>query len=283
MPETTQISSPAIAVKPLAKPQPFIKWAGGKRLVVEKYRPYLPSAYAAYHEPFLGGGAVFFDLEPELAILSDVNPEIVNAYIQIRDNLDEVIKGLTLAAEMNCKEFYYEVRDRYPADANDFKQAIRFLYLNKTAFNGLYRKSKKSGFNVPYGSYKKPRICDAENLVACHEALQGVTLTCQEFKAAADSVQAGDFVYFDPPYHGTFTGYTEFGFTESDQEELAGVFKTCVEKGAYALLSNSDTDLVRSLYKDFEIVSIQEHRHISAKNKGRGRKPCVLVIGGERA
>lgn len=279
----TQSTTPAIAIKPLQKPEPFLKWAGGKRFVVQKYKPHIPTAYATYHEPFLGGGAVFFELEPELAVLSDVNPEVINAYIQIRDNFQEVVRGLTLAAEMNSRDFYYDVRDNFPADADDFKRAVRFLYLNKTCFNGLYRESKKSGFNVPYGSYKKPNICDYENLLACHNALQDVEIKCQSFEVAAEAVQAGDFVYFDPPYHGVFTSYTRFGFSESDQEKLAEVFKSCVDKGAYVLLSNSDTSLVRGLYKDFEIVSVQEPQCISAKNTGRGRKPCVLVVGGKSA
>lgn len=278
MPQTTPI-----AIAPLQKPAPFLKWAGGKRVVLEQYKEFFPTAYHTFREPFLGGGAVFFHLEPEMAVLSDINPHVTNAYTQIRDNVEAIIAGLELSKREHCKDFYKQVRDNFPEDASPFQQAIRFLYLNKTCFNGLYRENSKGRFNVPMGSYRNPKICDRENLLACSAALQGIDIRCQGFDAIVDQVEAGDFVYFDPPYHDTFAKYTRFDFSGSDQERLAISFKEVVSKGAYALLSNSDTPLIRELYKDFQIVQIIEPQFISAKGSGRGKKPCVLVVGGNYA
>ena len=185
-----------------AEPAPFLKWAGGKRQLLEQFERYFPApgTYGVYHEPFLGGGAVFFHLLPARAVLSDLNPELVEAYQVVRDDVEGVIRRLR--GFRNEEEFYYEVRGRDPQALTPPERVARMLYLNRTCFNGLYRLNSSGRFNVPFGRYRLPRICQTASLRAASRALAGVELRVQPFEAVLDSAQPGDLVYLDPPYQG---------------------------------------------------------------------------------
>ena len=267
---------------PEGKALPFVKWAGGKRSIIPTIKEFLPENINKYHEPFVGGGAVFFAFENriESATLADLNEELVIAYLSISKHTEEVIEALQKHAKNHEKKGYYaKVRDKQkPKDPASI--AARFIYLNKTCFNGLYRVNKSGKFNVPQGKYKNPKICDPINLNNVARVLAKATIRIGQFDKTI-SPENGDFIYCDPPYDGTFAGYQAEGFGNSDQERLKSSVDRWTEKGASVMLSNSDTSFIRNLYKDYHIHSITAYRHISSNGDTRGENPEVLITNYE--
>jgi DNA adenine methylase len=274
------------AAEPAARP--FLKWAGGKAKLMPQLRPLLPKRYGRYHEPFLGGGAMYFELAPLRARLADRNQELIVTWSAVQDDPELLIKYLS---EFRYdREEYYRVRAIDPADLTYAQAAARMIYLNKCGFNGLYRVNSKGKFNVPFGRYDDPVICDAENIRACHQQLlrpaaggaRDVQLFTAPFEKVLGIAERGDFVYFDPPYVPTsdtarFTAYGSEGFGEADQRRLADVFRELSDDGVLCMLSNSDTPLVRELYADYPIREVTRSGNISSNAKGRGRVTEVVV------
>jgi len=261
------------------RPSPFLKWAGGKNKLIKQYSPFFPKKFQKYFEPFLGGGAVFFHLSPKNAYLSDSNEELINCYLQIKDNPEELM-GLLAIHKMNHndsdKEYYYKIRGMDPDRLNSIKRAARLIYLNKTCYNGLYRVNSQGLFNVPFGRYKNPGIYNPENILAASRMLKSIEIETTDFMDIAEKTGKGDLVYFDPPYHplsitSSFTDYTSrFSYFGDDaQRELSGLFKHLHKEGCFVMLSNSDTPLVRNLYDDFYMHPIMAPRFINSKAEGR--------------
>ncbi len=252
---------------------PVLKWAGGKRALLGQYEPHFPITFRAYHEPFVGGGAIFFHLRPRLeqaVHLSDVNAELINLYRALRDQLPAVTKRLEEHRRRHSSDYYYKIRSVHPDKLDAIRRAARLLYLNKTCYNGLYRVNARGYFNVPLGRYTNPTILDRERLQAASAALQGVELRQEGFEQVLERAGEGDLVYFDPPYQpltrtANFTSYTADSFAESDQARLAEVYRELDRRGVQVLLSNSDTPLVRELYQGFTLHEIQAPRFINSK------------------
>ncbi len=253
------------------KMYPFVKWAGGKSQLLSRIDTFIPTYFRRYFEPFLGGGAVFlhtinknnihFD-----AFLSDLNEELINAYIVVKSNVERLIEILIIYEEDYKKspaKFYYSLRDdAIPLKRNVIERAARFITLNKTCYNGLYRVNRQGKFNVPMGRYKNPCICDQGNLRNISKVLQGsqIHIELGDYKRILlENAREGDFIYLDPPYDpmsrtANFTRYTDNGFTDEDQYELARLFKKLDDRKCMVLLSNSYTSLVKELYYDFENI-----------------------------
>lgn len=269
------------SVRQTVSPRPFLKWAGGKGQLIQQYTRYFPKKYQTYYEPFLGGGAVFFFLAPPAAVLTDINPELINAYRCVRDNVEKLIERLEEHQRKHEKDYYYEVRQA--KGLNNIEKAARLIYLNKTCFNGLYRENSKGEFNVPIGKYKNPKICNPELLRSVSSALQNAQLSVRPFENILDyASSADDFVYFDPPYHplsptSNFTAYSRASFSQDDQIRLKGVFAELAEQGVKVMLSNSDCKFVRELFSDFNIHSISASRLINSNARKRGRISEVLI------
>lgn len=272
------------------KPKPFVKWVGGKRQLLKQFRElnlYPPECFNpesnTYFEPFVGGGAVFFDLLPKHAELSDTNRELVMTYNVIKDNVDSLIKSLK--KHIYNKEYYLGVRAQDINELSDIEIASRFIFLNRTGFNGMYRVNKSGQFNVPFGRYKNPLICDENNLRKVSEALQGITITHRDYKDVLELAKIGDFIYFDPPYYplnptSSFTAYTAKGFFEKEQIELRDTFVKLHERGCFVMLSNSDTPFINELYSGLEGVSVNKiiaGRAINSKGSKRGKINEVLI------
>ena len=265
-------------------PKPFLKWVGGKRQLLEQFAPLLPKKYRAYHEPFVGGAAMFFDLrsrQPDLpATLSDVNSELVDCYMAIRDQVEHVLAALK--SHKHDSDYFYEVRKIRPADLTLPERAARTIFLNKCGYNGLFRVNKSGQFNVPFGRYDKPNFLDEPNLRACADALAGATIVHGDFSTVLDRAKKGDFVYFDPPYvplsrTADFTAYIPGGFGEHQQKALAAIFSKLAKSGVHVMLSNSDTPFVRELYGAFDIQTVSASRSVNSKGTGRGKTNEVLV------
>ena len=272
------------------KPKPFVKWVGGKRQLLKQFRElnlYPPECFNpesnTYFEPFVGGGAVFFDLLPKHAELSDTNRELVITYNVIKDNVDGLIK--LLKKHIYNKEYYLGVRAQDINELSDIEIASRFIFLNRTGFNGMYRVNKNGQFNVPFGRYKNPLICDENNLRKVSEVLQGITITHRDYKDVLELAKIGDFIYFDPPYYplnptSSFTAYTAKGFFEKEQIELRDTFVKLHERGCFVMLSNSDTPFINELYSGLEGVSVNKiiaGRAINSKGSKRGKINEVLI------
>lgn len=264
--------------------KPFVKWAGGKRQLISELLGHSPENFNNYYEPFLGGGALFFKLslmgKIKHAYLNDASASLIHAYKTIKEKPSELIAELNSGKYLNDKETFLKIRAEQPKD--EVKATARFIYLNKTAFNGLYRVNSSGEFNVPFGKYNNPKILDEENILAVSEALQKDELTRIDFEKAVASARKGDFVYFDPPYHpvsktSSFTNYTKGSFTEKDQVRLANKFKELHEKGVFVMLSNSYAPLILELYKDFNISVVNATRMINCKAEGRGKVREVII------
>ena len=263
-----------------ARPRPFLKWAGGKGRLIEQLRPLLPAPFKRYFEPFAGGAALFFALGPERASLTDVNEELIDCYRTIRDHVEDVIDAL--GQHRYEPKHYYRVRALDPQGLGLADRAARTIFLNKTGYNGLYRVNRAGKFNVPIGRYTNPRVCDPENLRACSAALQGVELERRDFAEQVARAKKGDFVYFDPPYDPTsatsaFTSYAPGGFGLDGQERLAAVFAALASRGVHAVLSNSDTPLIRELYRPYRVVPVLAARSINSRGSRRGKVGEVVV------
>jgi DNA adenine methylase len=272
--------------------QPFIKWVGGKRGLLSQILPLLPKEFNNYFEPFVGGGALFFELfsqgllKNKKAYLFDINSELINTYNTVKANPEKLIDELEKFKKEHCKEFYYEIRawDREDdfLQKNELLRASRFIYLNKTCFNGLYRVNKKNQNNVPMGSYKNPNICDEDTIYNASEALQNAIIKNISYKEVVNYTNENDLVYFDPPYYplnptSSFTSYSEFEFLGQEQSELFEVFEKLVKQNVNVLHSNSDTEFIKDLYKEYDINTIQANRFINSKSSGRRKISEVLV------
>lgn len=283
----------AATVVPLARPQPFLKWAGGKRQLLPVLLPRIPSLQNAYyHEPFLGGGALFFALcaqgrlDPKRAHLADINPELINAYQVVRDKIDMLVRELSY--HRNEEDHYYQVRAWDPAQLGSVERAARLIYLNKTCFNGLFRENRKGQFNVPFGHYAHPSICDESSLRAASAALQGTSLRVSTFDETIQHVQKGDFVYFDPPYApisrtSSFAQYHAGGFDEQAHVRLAHMAEQMGTAGVHVMLSNSTAPWLYDLYKNFYVEEVYANRSINSRALGRGRIKELLVHAGPYA
>jgi DNA adenine methylase len=255
--------------------RPIIKWAGGKwHLLPRLQRSFPPrEQIRRYFEPFIGGAAVFFALQHPHSILSDNNIELINLYQVVRDHVSDLI--VALQGHVNDVDHYYRVRAQEPATLTPIERAARLIYLNKTCYNGLYRVNRHGQFNVPFGRYRNPTICDAANLQAASTALQRATIRHGDYATVLRDAAAGDFIYFDPPYHpvsktANFTSYTEGQFGPDEQARLAAEFARLHRAGCYVMASNSDTPLIRELYAGFSIATITANRAINCKANGRG-------------
>lgn len=300
-------------VAPAPSPRPFLKWAGGKRQLLPVLRAYYPAEIAGYHEPFLGSGAVFFDLWAQGRLssarvsLSDENPDLVGCYLRVRDSADAVIAELERLARGHATggaTFYYDVRDgRFnPArtawavaggapDSYGPDLAAMLLYLNRTGYNGLFRLNRSGGYNVPAGRYARPRIVDPARIHAAAAALSapGVTVNCTPFDAVSARACPGDFVYFDPPYAplgptSNFRQYTARGFSDADQERLQVLTVTLARRGVHVLLSNSSAESIERLYggrsaisAGFSIRRVPARRCINTRPDRRGPVDELVV------
>jgi DNA adenine methylase len=265
------------------EPKPFLKWAGGKGQLLEQFAPHIPD-FRVYHEPFVGGGALFFRLRPKRASLTDINEELINCYRAVCDDCESVIRLLRRHAREHCKDYYYHVRALpQERDLSPTERAARLIYLNRTCYNGLYRVNSKGEFNVPFGRYKNPTICDEDLLRAASAALASARIEVAPFDSVLKRAKRGHFVYFDPPYHplsrtSYFTSYSADGFGEEDQIRLRDVFAELARRGVAAMLSNSYSPLVLDLYRGFRIEKVFASRSINSNSGRRGRIPEALVL-----
>lgn len=269
--------------------KPVLKWVGGKTQLLEEIKKHIPTSYDRYFEPFVGGGAVVFDIQPTNAYINDSNVELINVYKQIKRNPLKLIKLLEEHKKNHNEEYYYKIRnldrdkDIYQ-NLTELYKASRFIYLNKTGYNGLYRVNKNNEFNVPMGSYKNPLICDKEAILdLSHYLKKGrVNIKTIDFEKFLYQTKENDFVYLDPPYYplsetSSFTNYSKDGFSKEDQIRLKETCDKLNEKGVKFLLSNSDTAFIHELYKDYEIIKVKARRSINSKGDARGEIFEVMV------
>jgi DNA adenine methylase len=270
--------------------QPFLKWAGGKRQLLPEIRKYIPSKFKRYFEPFIGGGAVLFDLQPKRAVINDINEEIINVYETIRSDVDALIADLK--KHKNDVDYYYKLREsdresRYK-NFSKVKRASRIIYLNKTCYNGLFRVNSQGQFNVPFGNYGNPNIVNEVILRAVSHYLNvpgvDVRFLNVDFEVAVKEAKKDAFVYFDPPYYpisnsASFTGYSLDGFNERDQIRLKELCDDLHIRGCKFLLSNSDCGFIRDLYKGYKdkFVKIEATRNINSVGSGRGKIAELLI------
>jgi len=263
------------------KTTPFLKWAGGKTQLLAELRELVPKEFNKYIEPMVGGGALFFSLKPSKAVLGDSNEELIDCYRVVRDSVEDLIRELKKFR--NSERYFYRIRSQNPNELAPIKKAARFIYLNKTCYNGLYRVNKEGKFNVPFGRRKNPTICDEENLRAAHAALQGVELEAGDYKEILRKhAKKGDFIYLDPPYYplggyADFKRYTKEFFYEEDHIELRDEFCRLANIGCYVVLTNSNTEYVRDLYKGFEYTAVDTKRNISSKSSTRTGQDLILA------
>lgn len=268
-------------------PRPFLKWVGGKGQLLTELFDAVDAAgpFHRYHEPLVGGGALFFELArtgrlKRKSYLCDVNENLMEAYAGVRDQVNTVVKLLESHKKKHCSDYFYEVRAKVPSRLP--QRAARIIYLNKTCFNGLYRENSRGLFNAPLGRYTNPAICDEVNLRAVSKALVKANIETGPFQRAASRAKEGDLVYFDPPYHprsktAYFTSYSKQRFDESSQRALAETFAELSRRGVKVVLSNSMTDLIVDLYKDFYISEVFASRLVNSKAEKRGKISEVLV------
>ncbi|ARJ55830.1 DNA adenine methylase [Campylobacter cuniculorum] len=283
----------AIKTYSFCEAKPFVKWAGGKRALLDSIISLMPRDFKNYFEPFVGGGALFFALQSKglldskSIVLSDKNRELINAYEVIKSGPQSLLKELKSFQNKHNKDFFYTIRnlDRKEDFANldSIFRAARFIYLNKTCFNGLCRYNAKGQFNTPMGSYKNPQIYNENLILNASNALQGVKILQGDFEEVAMNAASGDFVYFDPPYYplnktSSFVSYIDV-FLEKEQKKLFEVFKALNSRGSKVLQSNSNAPFIRNLYKGFNCIEIQANRAINCKGAKRGKITELLIKG----
>ncbi len=263
---------------------PFVKWVGGKRNIKDSLISKLPFQFNNYYEPFAGGGALFFELYKRLkqAYLSDSNLDLILAYKVIEKNPNELIEFLKIHAKKHNKEYYYKIRQQHELQ-DAIEIAARFIYLNKTCYNGLYRVNKSGRFNVPVGSYNNPNIIQENNILACNQALESAVIRYQDFRDIKPD--KGDFVYFDPPYYpvnatSQFTSYTKSDFSEKDQIDLRNLALRLHKSGVLVMISNSNTEFIRGLYKGgiFNAHIVNAPRYVNSKADARGPVEELLIL-----
>jgi len=262
--------------------RPIIKWAGGKSRLLKQFDAFFPApaSYERYFEPFLGGAAIFFQLQPPDSYLFDLNSDLIELYTMVRDQVEGVIDAL--AIHHNERSYFNAIRAQDTAALSSLERAARFIFLNRTCYNGLYRVNSKGQFNVPFGRYTKPPICNAETLRAASKALRTVHLSVSDFEASVAHCQHGDFIYFDPPYAplsatSSFISYTKQGFDADDQRRLADLYRELDRRGCLLMLSNSSAPLVYELYAGFALHEIEARRAINSRGNGRGTVTELLV------
>ena len=265
--------------------KPFIKYCGGKSKLLSYIVENLPENFNNYFEPFVGGGSVVFGLLnkfPDKSFtVSDINDSLTNCYETIKGNVDNLIVELSKDKYKNEQESYYNARTRFNElkfnNDNNVERAALFIYLNKCGYNGMYRENSKGHFNIPFGKMKNPKICDESLLRLVSNKLQNVDIACCEYSSILDLVEKDDLVYLDPPYHGTFTDYTNNKFAEDEQRELKEFVDKLNEKGVKFMLSNSATDFIKDLYKDYKQVNLTTKYSLGGKGANRGDKQELLV------
>ncbi len=268
-------------------PRPFLKWLGGKRQLLPELLKAVQMAgkFNHYHEPFLGGGALYFALARTGQLrggsyITDVNPSLIDTYLGLRDELDGVIAELRVHKRRHCKKYFYQIRASNPRKIT--KRAARVIYLNRTCFNGLYRENSRGQFNAPFGRYKNPLICDEENLRAVSWTLRSADISAKGFATALQVARRDDLVYLDPPYNPTsktadFTSYSRDGFDADAHIELAKTFDNLAERGVKVILTNSMTPFTRALYRNHYCYQVLATRRINSRGDGRGKIPEVLI------
>lgn len=268
--------------------KPFLKWAGGKRQLLPVLTHLLPPGFHTYYEPFVGAGAMLLGIQPRQAVINDLNQELIGCYRVIQKQPEELLAQLQL--HRNTPDYFYAIRglDRHQEvfeQLDEVQRASRMIYLNKTCYNGLYRVNRKGEFNAPFGRYRNPSIVDEPVIRAIHRFLNGrpVRITSVDFEMAVAGARAGDFVYFDPPYDpvsgsASFTAYQGCGFGRPEQRRLARVVHDLTRRGCRVMLSNSYTDFIRSLYKDFHVQRVSATRRINSVASRRGEIDEVLVL-----
>jgi DNA adenine methylase len=271
--------------------RPFLKWVGGKAQLLSQFEKYYPESFNNYFEPFIGGGALFFNLNPTMAHINDINATLIATYKSIKNNSEEIIKILKKLHDKYQKsddvarsDFFYDIREKFNSlSSTDLKKSAYLIFLNKTCFNGMYRENSKGGFNTPFGKYKNPTILDRENILRISKVLKNTKLTSISFEEAVAEAKKGDFIYFDPPYYplsetAKFTNYHKDSFTEEDQLKLRDVFVELDKRGCYVMLSNSYTPFVNDIYKKYRRETVMANRAINCKASGRGKIKELLIL-----
>lgn len=268
------------------KYKPIIKWAGGKKQIISYLLDKIPQTINTYYEPFFGGGYLFFKLYElniiNKAIINDKNKELSISYQEVKSNVNNLIKELSLYDNQIDEKTFLRVRNIDTNKLSDTEIAARFIYLNKTCFNGLYRLNSKGKFNTPYGKPNNPIVCNSENLLHASEALQICEITNDDFENVVKSSTNNDFVYFDPPYipismTSNFTSYTKDSFNLNDHERLKNIVDDLTDKGVNVLISNSDSPITRHLYKDYNINEVMANRVINSIGNKRGKIKELLI------
>lgn len=267
-------------------PTPIVKWAGGKTQLLPRIQSKLPEKIGTYFEPFLGGGALFFRLSPDKAIINDFNPQLINVYNHVKYDLDSVIGLLNnYQCEYNCAMnkglYYYEKREIYNLNirncADNCETAALFIFLNKCGFNGLYRVNKNGMFNVPWNHSNKASLYDYDNIKQASNALKKATILTGDFETACFNAKENDFVFFDSPYFSTFDAYQKDGFSEEDHIRLSNLFKDLSNRNVKCVLTNSNTDFIKGLYKDFSIEIVDVRRAINRNPKNRVGEEIIVT------
>jgi len=265
----------------LSDAKPFLKWAGGKGRLLNKLSKFFPKNYNSYFEPFIGGGAVFFHLNPEKAIINDLNNELINLYNAIKKNPEKLMEELDgLQGNVDDKDFFLKMRSKKPKKELD--RAVRMIFLNRTCYNGMYRVNSKGEFNVPFGDMGTPKLYEKKNIIACSQALKKTTILCGEYKKLNQRIRKKDFVYLDPPYvplsdTAHFTSYTSEKFGERQQLELLEFCKKIDQKGGLFMLSNSYNEFTEKLYCKFNTNTIKAARSVAAKSESRAEIKEIVV------
>lgn len=269
---------------------PVVKWVGGKRQLLPEIKKYIPTKFTTYYEPFIGGGAVLFELQPKKAVINDVNTELINLYTVIKESPEEIIAELKKHAQFSTdSDYFYKIREKdrniieYALMSN-VEKAARIHYLNKTCYNGLFRVNKAGEFNAPFGRYKNPDVVNEITIRAVSKYFNesNIEFRNTDFEEALKGIKKGAFVYFDPPYDpvsdsANFTGYSKGGFDRSEQERLKKLCDELHKKGIKFLVSNSATDYIKDLYKDYTIEIIKAKRAINSNGDSRGEIDEVLI------
>lgn len=263
----------------LSHPKPFLKWAGGKRALLPKLLKLMPSSYTRYYEPFLGGGSVFFALGPKRANIADINAELINTYRVVRDKPEELIS--TLAKFNYNKVEYYRVREL--EEKNSLNRAARFIYLNRSCWNGLYRVNKLGHFNVPFGRYEMPRLFDPKNIFAVSKALKQAVISTSTFTSTLKKPKKDDFVYCDPPYtvahdKNGFLGYNEKIFSWDDQLQLKQLIDGLTDSGSFVMVSNACHESIKQLYKDYKQIVVKRSSTIAGKTSARSSVNELVIL-----
>ena len=266
---------------------PILKWVGGKRQLLPSIVPRIPKSYSTYVEPFLGGGALLFATQPKVALVNDVNEELINVYQVVKDDVEELVS--LLKTYDSSSETFYRIRgldrdvEKY-ASLSDVERAARIIYLNKTCFNGLFRVNRKGQFNVPFGKYKKPNIVNESVLRGVSEYFNSVdiTFTSKDYLSVLESIPSDSFVYLDPPYDpisetASFTDYAKGGFGRDEQVKLHDACVALDDMGIKFMLSNSATDFIKKLYADFKINIVSANRAVNSNGSKRGKVEKVIV------